>query len=340
MTPQELYISKGIDMVEGLTGYKVNGQAANPYMKTGNIANGATKTGVRTFERSPQADNVQISSKQPRSKRTKTLFTLGGIAVVITGAVLAIKGYRARQISKGLKQVEQKFLKLQENMPEVQKTFKDVFLREDITEKEAAEMLNRYKEVEKLRVTGTKEEYIQAVFDEAKRNFGFADSKFKLVLKSGQVSKNGKTAGAAAHACARVEIDPGSKIEQIQGIMHHEMRHMKQNYYAVNYDPHVYSQTLCRGTEMAPLTEKELKEVLDSVLDDIKNIFNLKRFSKENIPKEQLKYAKECLEGRKTYVDGHTDYKAYYNNFNEVDARHAGGLIDKLFNGAVLGGNK
>ena len=41
-------------------------------------------------------------------------------------------------------------------MPEVQKTFKDVFLREDITEKEALEILNRYKEVEKIRITCTK----------------------------------------------------------------------------------------------------------------------------------------------------------------------------------------
>ncbi len=326
-------------MVEGISNnYAVNNR--NPYWNMNSNVSNPAQTVTGTFERSPQADNVQVSNKQPMSKQTKTILTLGGIATAIIGTVLAVKGYRSHQITKGLKKIEQKFLKLQENMPEVQKIFKDVFLREDITEKEALEILNRYKEVEKISVTGTKQEYIQAVFEEAKRNFGFKDSKFKLKLVSGQVSKNGKTEGGAAEIMNRIEIDPNQPIEQIQGTMHHEMRHMKQNYYAVNYDPHAYNQALYRNIDIAPLTEKELKEVLDSNLDDIKDMFNLKIFSKENIPKEQMKYAEQCLEACKTYIDGHTDFNSYYKNFKEKDARFAGGLIDKLFNGAVLGGNK
>ena len=271
--------------------------------------------------------------------KQKTLLILGGIATTLLGTVLAVKGYRSHKITKDLEKIEQKFLKLQENMPEVQRTFKDVFLRDDITEKEALEILNRYKEVEKVGITGTKEEYIRAAFNEAKRNFGFTDCKFKLKLISGQVSKNGKTEGGAAQLCTRIEVDPNSKIEQIQGIIHHEMRHMKQNYYAVNYDPQAYKYAL-RNDYEAKLSKEALEEVLDDCLSDIQKMFNLKTFSRDNIPTEYMKYAEQCIEGCRTYIGGHSNFKAYYNNFKEVDARHAGGLIDKLFYGAVLGGNK
>lgn len=296
-----------------------------------------TKSG--NLEHTPQTDTVSLSNKQPMSKQSKLLLTLSGIATVALGTILAVKGYRSYKISKGLKEIEQKFLKLQENIPEVQKTFNEVFLRTDISEKEAFEILNRYKEVEKIAVTGTKEEYIQAVFNEAKRNFGFKDSKFKLVIKNGEVSENGKTLGGAAVLSNRVEIDPSQRLELIQGVMHHEMRHMKQNFYAVNYDPQAYKYALRNGYS-EKLSKKELEEVLDSCLEDMQEVFNLKFFDRNNIPKEQLQYAKECLEGRKTYVDGHTDFNSYYNNFLEVDARHSGGLIDKLFHGSILGGNR
>lgn len=72
----------------------------------------------------------------------------------------------------------------------------------------------------------------------------------------------------------------------------------------------------------------------------MREMFNLKYFDRNNIPKENIQYAKECLEGRKTYVDGHIDFNSYYSNFLEVDARYAGGLIDKLFNAKILGDNK
>ena len=317
-----------------LNNFTVNKQSPNPVGPSL-----ATNYPVQAKPNAPQTDTVSLSNKQPMSKQKKTMLTLGGIATAVLGTVLAVKGYRSYQISKALKQIEQKFLKLQENMPEVQKTFNDVFLRTDITEKEALEILNRYKEVEKIAVTGTKEEYIQAIFNEAKRNFGFNDSKFKLVLKNGEVSENGKTLGGAAHLANRVEIDPSQRLELIQGVMHHEMRHMKQNFYMVNYDSQAYKLTL-KNEYSEKLSKKELEEVLDSCLEDMREAFNLKCFDRNNIPKENIQYAKECLEGRKTYVDGHTDFNSYYNNFLEVDARQAGGLIDKLFNSKILGGNK
>ena len=328
-------MGKCIIMVDSiLNNFTVKKQSTNHV-----ISKCSYKQPVQAKPSTPQTDTVSLSNKQPMSKQKKTMLTLGGIATAVLGTVLAVKGSRSYQISKALKQIEQKFLKLQENMPEVQKTFNDVFLRTDITEKEALEILNRYKEVEKIAVTGTKEEYIQAVFNDAKRNFGFNDSKFKLVLKNGEVSENGKTLGGAAVLSNRVKIDPSQRLELIQGVMHHEMRHLKQNFYAVNYDSQAYKYAL-RNDYSEKLSKKELEEVLDSCLEDMREMFNLKCFDRNNIPKEQIQYAKKCLEGRKTSVDGHKDFNSYYNNFLEVDARHAGGLIDKLFNGKILGGNR
>ena len=115
---------------------------------------------IKFLEKQPQTDTVILSDKKTLSKQNKILLALGGIATTVLGAVLAVKGYRSHQITKGIEKIEQKFLKIQENMPEVQKTFKEVFLRDDITEKEALEMLNRYKEVEKISVALVKIQYI------------------------------------------------------------------------------------------------------------------------------------------------------------------------------------
>ena len=296
--------------------------------RTDNTANIEPKNKI--LENQPQTDTVTLSDKKTISKQTKTLLALGGIATTVLGTVLAFKGYRSHQITKGIEKIEQKFIKLQENLPEVQKTFKEVFLRDDITEKEALEMLNRYKEVEKISITGSKKEYIEAVYEEAKRNFRFTDAKFELQLRNGQVSQNGKTLGGAAECCKYIMIDPSMKIEKIMNTVHHEMRHMKQNYYAVNYDPQRYKSSLARNLDI-DITSKELEEVLDAILNEIKECFNLKSFSRTNIPNEQINFAKQCLEGCETYVDAHKNRKAYFENFKEIDAYHTGELIDKLF---------
>lgn len=315
-----------------MSGYSVTNY--NPYNVNNKLAfKGATDT-TSQIKKVPQLtqqpDTVTFSDKKTISKQTKALLALGGIATTVLGTVLAFKGYRSHQITKGIEKIEQKFLKLQENMPEVQKTFKEVFLRDDITEKEALEMLNRYKEVEKISVTGSKKEYIRAVYEEAKRNFGFANAKFELRFGKGQVSKNGKTMGGAANSCKFIMIDPSEKIEKIMGLVHHEMRHMKQNFYAVNYDPQRYKNALVRNVDV-DITSEESEVVLNDTLDEIKEIFNLKTFSKTNIPKERINFAKQSLEGCETYVDVHIDDKAYFKNIKEVDAYHIGELIDKLF---------
>jgi hypothetical protein len=209
-----------------------------------------------------------------------------------------------------------------------------VFLRSDISEKETIEMLDRYKEVEKIGITGTKEEYIQAVFKEAKRNFGFEDCNFKLKLCAGKTSKNGKTIASVTRLSTRVEFDPSTEIARVQNAMHHEMRHMKQHYLAVNYDPQSYINAASNHVPKEfKLDKKGFDEVLEDSLNDIKESFNLRDFSGDNVPVELREYAQKCIEAERNYVDAHENYDKYYNNFLEIDARHAGSEIDKLFYG-------
>jgi hypothetical protein len=308
-------------------------QNANVKVKSNNSV---TQPTTSTLERSSQTDVVSLTNKKPMSKQSKILVAVGGLATAVLGTVLAVRGYKSHKIAKALEQIEQKFVNLKENIPEVQKTFKDVFLRSDITEKETVEMLDRYKDIEKLGVTGTKEEYIQAVFKEAKRNFGFEDCNFKLEFTADKISKKHRTLAAASGVSKEVTIDPSIEIAQVQNAMHHEMRHMKQHYFAVNYDPQAFVEALSNrdtglGFHKVNLSKKQWDEVLEASLDDLKESFNLKDFSKDNVPAELRRYTQKCIDAQRDYADPNVDYDKYWNSFVEVDARFAGESMAKLF---------
>jgi hypothetical protein len=195
-------------------------------------------------------------------------------------------------------------------------------------------MLDRYKEVEKIGITGTKEEYIQAAFKEAKRNFGFEDCNFKLEFSA----KNSNELGGATGVGKKVTFNPSTKTADVQNVMHHEMRHMKQHYLAVNYDPPAYINALHErdsGIPKVKISKKELDEVFEVSLNDIKESFNIRDFSRNNVPAELREYAQKCIDASRNYVNGHENYDKYWNSFVEVDARHAGSEIDKLFYGKV-----
>ena len=309
-------------MLEGVTNnITVNKQ--NPYWNMGTNSSIPAQATTGTLERQPKTDSVELS-KKPMSKQTKTLLTIGGIATAILGTVLAVKGYRSHQITKGLEQIEQKFLKLQENIPEVQKTFKDVFLRGDITEKEALEMLNRYKEVEKIRVTGTKEEYARALFDEAKRNYGFADSNLKISY----FDTEGRMGGGFGWIMPEITIDSKGRIKRLMNTIHHELRHAKQTYYAINMKPDEYlaaMRTARKGTNFENLVSSYTPE-------EILKIFGMSKPNKHIVPSKYESFVDNVIQGEKkrTYS---ADYfgPEYMNNFLEVDARSAGESMAKLF---------
>lgn len=289
--------------------------------RTDNTANIEPKN--KTLENQPQTDTVTLSDKKTISKQTKTLLALGGIATTVLGTVLAFKGYRSHQITKGIEKIEQKFIKLQENLPEVQKTFKEVFLRDDITEKEALEMLNRYKEVEKISITGTKEEYARALFDEAKRNYGFENSNFEFCYRNLDSMHAG---GATCPGFVNVDISSTNPTERFMNIIHHEFRHLKQIFYAVNAEPNGYIQAL-KESMKGTIAEKYLPTI-----EDILKPFNMVKPDKSKVPNKYKSFVEKVIQGVKerTYCGGEVGQE-YINNINEVDARFAGESMANLF---------
>lgn len=284
-------------------------------------ANVVTKN--KSLENQPQSDTVTFSDKRQISKQNKILLTLGGVITTILGSVLAVKGYRSHQITKGIEKIEQKFLKLQEDMPKVQNTFKNVFLRDDITEKEALEMLNRYKEVEKISITGTKEEYAKALFDEAKRNYGFENSKLKIHFIDLNSLEEG---GSFCPSFARVNISSTNPIERLMNVIHHEFRHAKQAFYAVNAEPDRYVQAM-KEAKKGTIFEKNIPTA-----EDILKPFNMTKPDKSLVPNKYKSFVEDVIQGAKehTYCAGETGEK-YITNKNEIDARFAGESIAKLF---------
>ena len=289
--------------------------------RNGVNANATAEPKNKLLEKQPQTDTVILSDKKTLSKQNKILLALGGIATTVLGAVLAVKGYRSHQITKGIEKIEQKFLKIQENMPEVQKTFKEVFLRDDITEKEALEMLNRYKEVEKIRITGTKEEYARALFDEAKRNYGFEKSNLEIFYRDmSDLHKD----GSYCPGFPEVDISSATLKERLMNVIHHEFRHVKQTFYAVNAEPDRYVQAMKE-------TNKGCEECVPTVENMLKP-FNMTKPDKSIVPSKYKSFVENVIQGAKErkYDTGETG-EEYINNINEVDARFAGESIAKLF---------
>lgn len=275
-----------------------------------------TKVGCNSVpQMTSQPDKVTLSNKQPMSKQKKTLLALGGFLTAALGTVLAVKGYRSHQITKGLEQIEQKFLKLQENIPEVQSTFKDVFLRTDITEKEALEMLNRYKEVEKIGITGTKEEYIQAMFKEAKKNYGFDHLPSELRIVDTPIMGDERVL-AFTSPLGGIDVRSTIKHSDIMDTIHHEFRHLKQRQYAFNLSPDEYVRFNQPNNMTIP------KEAFEYALGGKANI--------ANIPVQYMEFAEKSSKGILSYCSVKDSEAGYLAQWIEQDAYKTGQQIAKL----------
>jgi hypothetical protein len=286
------------------------------------VTNNPVQTKSGSLENSPQTDTVSLSNKQPMSKKTKIFLNLGGIATAVIGAVLAVKGYKSHKITKTLDQIEQKFVKLKENVPEAQKTFKDVFLRSDISEKETIEMLDRYKDIEKLGITGTKEEYIQALFNETKQNFRLG-KELKLEIEDFLTATEG-----GKNFCLTDTITMNKKWSRkhLGNAVFHELRHSKQDYFAINCDINKFF----KSNGITDTKEKAHE------LPFLQRKCGLLEFSKENVPSEYLNYVENCYKGYSDYTalrfmpESAEKYELYRNNFLEQDAWNSANKITKF----------
>ena len=217
---------------------------------------------------------------------------------------------------KEIKELNKTCERLIDNLKETQKTFQDVFMRKDITEHETLEIIKRYHDIEILGITGTKEDYINALFDEAKRNYGFENLPNDLKIVNGAIGDNQKTLGAT-NPLGDITIRGDLTRKLTFNTIHHELRHVKQNQYAFNYDPEEYVRLSQPRNMEIPL---EVFEVAYGCKPDI-----------SNIEPEYLEFAKKSMDSKATYCSANNSENEYLSQWCEEDAYSAGNKMEALF---------
>ena len=280
-----------------------------PQMNTTFKANPIVTT--NTLERTTATDTLV---KPAENKTKKTLLTLSAIILAGVGIFAAVKAGKAHQQKKAIQEIEKKFADLQGDIPKVQKTFKEVFLREDLTEKEAIEMLNRYKEVEKIGITGKKEDYIEALFKETKKNHNLGEG---LLMEWCPYSSKTRIADNMS-LTDTIIFNSNASIEDLRTAVFHELRHAKQDYIVINYDVEKFFKAW-------KVKNKE------HIIPYLQRKCGITNFNKTNNPRGLDDYIKKCLDGYENYVSPSENAELYYKNFLEVDARKAQTLMLDLF---------
>lgn len=177
-------------------------------------------------------DTVEISKKKGISNNAKIAIGLGVIGTIV-GGILIHKHFSKHELKEAFNSVEKidkRFAELEQKLPEVQQKFKEAFLRNDLTEEQTKEILNGYKEVEKLGLTSSKEEYVKALFEQAKKNYQIYNPKMTVDFKSR--NNLDVSCGFCTHANETIHITPKGLQEsrsRLFEIIHHELRHAKQN---------------------------------------------------------------------------------------------------------------
>lgn len=282
--------------------FKRNGAITHPNFK-------------KTSESKP--DTVEIKEKEKKSSNTKKLI-IGGLILKVAATVIGLRLYRKNYINKA------------------QKTFQEVFMRDNITKEETIEMLKRYKEIKKIK---NKDEYMQKLFEEVKKNYGFKDG--CLELKTFTNAERKDSGGFVQKLSHFVNINKEQNNRHIFNSMHHEMKHKQQEYFMLNYSGDL--KTYLKNVSQANLKDNSMSpEFIKAILRDRTKWleqFNLKKLDKNNVPEKYREYVEKLLKDVKTYEEAvRTDgkwNKGYYENFLEVDAREAESKIAKLLGGII-----
>ena len=328
----------------------LNNIKSNPKPQMNRTFKANPVTSTNTLERTPTTDTVIKSSK---NKTKKTLLTLGAITLAGVGLFLAAKKGQAIRVEKA-------FAELKKDPQKAQKTFQEVFLRENITKKEALEMVNRYENIWKIK---DKKEYIEALFKEAKKNYRLDDTGIKLAFDLPcEGCKHAK--GFYRDSDKIISITTKKSKQSIMNIMHHEFRHALQHRAGQASDTRIKLQALVSSyaddfikknpnfnavtqeKEMKKITteiwEKAKKELKEKGFPETKEMIREYNFVKEalidkgsifKVPEKYSEWAEKCAE--KHYLEKYTmpdeNFKKYYEQFTEKDARFAGESIAKLF---------
>lgn len=264
----------------------------------------------------PSDEFTSSASNQIVKKRNKNLlFALGGLTLSGLGLFVGLKLGKTSQVNKALKAIDARFADLFADIPKARKTFGEVFLR-DVSEEEAVEILKRYKEIEKLGVTAPKEEYFQAVFKEAKHNYGFDSLPTEFKISDKPLAGNSNILGFT-DPLGGVQIKSALSKSEGFNTIHHELRHLKQRYYAFHYAPSEYVKA------SQPKNFEIPQEVFEHVFGT--------PMGKSGIPKAHLEFAENSAISVAKYKPVSESASEYFTQWAEKDAYKAGNDIASFF---------
>lgn len=267
------------------------------------------------LQRTPKKDEVIKNGAKTLSKSQKNILLGIGTAGIALAGLLFGHGVNKSNQAKELEKIEVKFNELEQNLPEVKKNFSEVFMREDITDEEALEMLHRYKEIKKIGVTGTKEEYAQAMFEEGKKNFGLSHLPSELTLVDKPIRGDERILGIT-DPLGNIQIKSTIRNSHLSDTIHHELRHLKQHYYAYNLSPDEYVKASQPKNTTIP------KEAFDFAFGGEANI--------DNIPPEHMEFAENSLKSTLSYKSILKNEQGYFAQWAEIDAYKTGQQINAL----------
>ena len=243
------------------------------------------------------------------------------------------------------------------------KDFRKIFMREDMTKKEAREIFMRYSDLYKIK---DDKEYAKAVFEEAKKNYGLEKSRIKFEIDDTPNNGDSKILGYFFRPDNSIKIKSGLSRKKIVDVIHHELRHALQHRYAVSvsdeyaksivesriafakwgkpksefaskeaYDKYFKSH-LDRINKKLPNGKKNLRTIYDEAFECFDCITLKTDYSKMKFPEGLVERYRERICGKDFVVpekyrdfankcaEGKLNYKEYFDNFIEKDARNAG----------------
>ena len=240
----------------------------------------------------------------------KTRNVLYGVATSVVAFGAAVYGVKKFQVK---------------NIKNIQKAFQEVFMRDDISIEETREILRRYKEIEKIK---DKQKYTEALFEEAKKNFGMEKTDIKL-----SITERKGLLGFCERDNSAIGISPTCPRREILDTMHHEFRHAKQHAIIYSEYPEVAKKNY-KLYRIFDVLNKVLKgksskkagaqEKFEDYLQ--RNYVDCTPERKDDKYKE---YARKLKDGQDNYVSSNEDEIKYWNNFTEQDARKSGRVISK-----------
>lgn len=276
-----------------------------------------------------------IINTTPNTKNVNKRSNIISFKGVIPKDVLQIKNTSKNTFSDILSELVNKVLNINKKniTPEIlkiyQSKFQSLFLREDISLEETKNIIKRYKSIEK---TEDKIEYAKTFYEETKRNFGFENIDLPLRFQPAKKYKTGTSIGGAKSLMHEVVICPDIDRTKLPQIIFHELRHIKQNYYAANLDFRKYLNCIFnRLRPSLPENTTENDMLMAIYLTADKMVKRWGNFSPKNIPKQDMEYAKKCLNAHEHYISPKSELDEYLKNFLEQDAYGSELEFEKLY---------